>query len=1142
MQADGIGRHVFTMKVDSLDPNALPANAIWKTYFNLGTTKYYVEAFNDAAAGTSFNHGTQDANNIDTPGGSADSGSFNADGTIVITVSNNKIGSPPVGTSLTSVNGATQILVGVGPVGGSLQSVDTTSSGSYTVVGNAACGSQTPTPTPTPISSANAPKYTIYAPPSGIGAGAGEPSIGINWKTGKVFFVAGTQTLRVTFEDCVFPATALWENVTSPQTLPTTLDPILFTDPQTGRTFVSQLLGKTSQIVYTDNDAGVDGRAPGDWLVSQGSGINSGVDHQTVGGGPLAAPLTRDPADTTVYPNAVYYASQDAAVAQAAISLDGGTTFGPAVPMYNLTQCDGIHGHVKVGPDGTAYVPNKACGSAQAVIVSENNGISWEVRPVQGSTAASGIIDPSVGVSTNGTVYFGYVNGSGLPFAAVSPHTDPTKSRGKGWIRNQRIGAELGIVNATFAQMIAGDDDRAAFAFLGSTTPGDHQAPITSPGGFKGEWHLYIATTYDGGLTWTTVDATPNDPVQRNSICNSGTVVCDREPNDRNLLDFNDVQVDKQGRVLAAFADGCITQACIQGLDVNNDGFKDNDYSARATIARQSGGRGLFAAFDPGQPTVPSTPSVTATRDAAGVHLDWVAPPNGGSPITGYNVYRRADGNGSPSLIATTTNTNYDDTTADPAVTYFYHVRAVNAVGESAFCPGNEIAPSPVPDPCNLPGVRVATDTTDSGQNTPPVPAVDIQSLSVAEPYFGPGVNRLVFTLKVGPAASAPPNSQWYVIWNRPVPDANFDRNYVAMKTDATGAPAFEYGRISPPSVNLPTRIGAADNGTYDAATGTITITIANSKIDNIGAGQALIALDARTFLSRADGQPVTGLSASDVSPAGQYELRGNAFCTPNAAPVAVLAANPTAGAAPLVVVFDGSGSSDSDPGDSIVSYEFNFGDGTPVVSQTTPNASHTYTTAGAYRATLTVRDTDGTANINAAEKLITVEGSDCLTNVASALNGASATASSTYSGGNGAFPVSAAINGDRTGANWGNGGGWNDATRGVYPDSLEVAFSSAKTISEIRVFSLQNNYPNPVEPTPELIGDYYGLQDFDVQYWDGSQWVNVPGGQIVNNDRVMRTLTFAPITTGRIRVVVNNARNNYSRIIEVEAFGCSTQ
>jgi hypothetical protein len=50
--------------------------------------------------------------------------------------------------------------------------------------------------------------------------------------------------------------------------------------------------------------------------------------------------------------------------------------------MYNLTQCGGLHGHIKVAPDGTIYVPNRSCGGGQGVIVSEDNGLTFAVRIV----------------------------------------------------------------------------------------------------------------------------------------------------------------------------------------------------------------------------------------------------------------------------------------------------------------------------------------------------------------------------------------------------------------------------------------------------------------------------------------------------------------------------------------------------------------------------------------------------------------------------------------------------------------------------------------------------------------------------------------------------------------------------------------
>src|SRR5205807_472835 len=46
--------------------------------------------------------------------------------------------------------------------------------------------------------------------------GAGEPSIGVNWKSGAVFIESGNHTLRVLFDDGTSPVTATWADMRSP--------------------------------------------------------------------------------------------------------------------------------------------------------------------------------------------------------------------------------------------------------------------------------------------------------------------------------------------------------------------------------------------------------------------------------------------------------------------------------------------------------------------------------------------------------------------------------------------------------------------------------------------------------------------------------------------------------------------------------------------------------------------------------------------------------------------------------------------------------------------------------------------------------------------------------------------------------------
>ena len=119
---------------------------------------------------------------------------------------------------------------------------------------------------------------------------------------------------------------------------------------------------------------------------------------------------------------------------------------------------------------------------------------------------------------------------------------------------------------------------------------------------------------------------------------------------------------------------------------------------------------------------------------------------------------------------------------------------------------------------------------------------------------------------------------------------------------------------------------------------------------------------------------------------------------------------------------------------------------------------------------------------------------------------------------------------GDRKGTNWGNGGGWADATYGSWPDWVEVDFSGAQTIGKIDVFTKQDNYTSPSDPTPDMTFTKYGITDFDVQYWNGSGWVTVPGGSVTGNNHVWRTFNFPAVTTARIRVLVHNSSGRLQR------------
>ncbi|HEY6804502.1 MAG TPA: Calx-beta domain-containing protein [Pyrinomonadaceae bacterium] len=871
------------------------------------------------------------------------------------------------------------------------------------------------TPTVPPPATGIAPRYQNYPPnPVGLSGAdsAGEPSIGIDWNIncpaattgcqnlhpnaqfpkrntgGLAFFTANLNEYRVTFDDCSSPAKQLWEDVTFDTESLQSLDPIGFVDPHTGRVFQSQLAGATSIMAFSDDDGQT-------WTQSQGSGQPAGVDHQTVGGGPFNE-TTIVPPVHPLYPNQVYYASQDIATALAARSNDGGLTFGPGVPVWSIADCGGLHGHVKVGPDGTVYIPNKGCGGQQGVAVSTDNGLTWIVRKVPGSTPED--TDPAVAIGSDNTLYFGYINGDGHPHMAASG------DHGVTWT-DRDVSAGV-IKNAVFAQATAGDGDRAAIGFVGTTAAGNYQ----DINNFKGVWGFYIATTFDRGLTYSLVNATGDDPVQIGSICTSGTT-CGA---DRNLLDFNDIQVDKEGRVLAAYADGCVAPNCTAAT-ANGPAPFSASRSARASIIRQSGGRRLFAAFDPTEPGVPAAPrvdNVSQSSPGTTVHLEWSEPDNGGSPLTGYKVYRKSGVGGTYNLLATITlgcpacKTTYDDATAtNTTIQYFYKVTASNAIGEGTNCGDFPVGDSSTPTDetaCEVPGLTKledpAGDTSAAAGiiTTPAPPGSDLLSFQIAQPFQQDGVVKLVFTINTDPGQSPQPiGSSWYVAMQTPAGSCAAAPCYkgVHMAWTATSptTPTFESyvpapnnsggvdGRLVTPGSQKP----AEATSSYNAPFNKVVIVVRASDL-GLNPGDLINGFVSGVSQSTDPGG-IIGVGATalyDQMPdslnfSGTYTVGNNQTCAPNTCPVAVLSATtPTSGNAPLTVGFTGASSSDSDPGDTIASYTFNYGDGSPLVTQASPTTSHTYTSGGDFAATLRVTDSRGLISCSTSLVVVSVNGS----------------------------------------------------------------------------------------------------------------------------------------------------------------------
>ena len=718
------------------------------------------------------------------------------------------------------------------------------------------------------------PRYLNFYAPDGTSAqpGNGEFNIGFNPATNHIFVMNSGAIWRLTPPERLLQAKpecceALWEDKSAPSTN-TGLDPILWTDQVSGRTFASNsTAGANAAFAFTDNftPALNDGDQ---WVPVSGSPPNGGADHETIGSGPYPALLSAL-GNAVNHGEAVYYCSQDIVGPAACQRSDNlGVNFvtvgGPPYDGTTGLACGGLHGHIHVAPDGTAWLPVNQCNGTQGgafsttggtpsvsaptgwtqfivkKTVADANGPAFEAKSqIQGA-------DPSIAIDANNTVYYAYVNNepvtAGNPLeghARVAVGTLNTATGVITWIRSVDLGATHGIVNAAEIEAVGGSatignlsSGRAAVGFLGTDTPGDYQAL-----GFTGKWYAFVSSTFDGGATWTTVNATPNDPVQNAT----GVWQQGGGAQDRNLLDFNEITVDEKGNVLFGYSDGCTSPSCVSGAG-------PNDFTAWMRVARQSGGRSIFASHDsatdlPGAPRAPKAPCLSGIRDNQGSHLSWKVPDNGGADITSYQILRSTTA-GTEALIATysvgpTSKAEYFDATALNTVPdYFYKIIAVNSVNAGAA--SNEvdlpIVVPPIPQsPCSVPGVTVLTDP--SGDSTSPEPGTDMLSASIAQPYASSDANlHLVFTLKTDPAASSvhPVGSAWYLAMKVPGATVGTFR-YVGVRMEGGATNTFYWyvpgantsGGVDGRFVDSKT----AAPGSYDPTTGTITITVLASDL-----------------------------------------------------------------------------------------------------------------------------------------------------------------------------------------------------------------------------------------------------------------------------------------------------------------------
>jgi hypothetical protein len=573
--------------------------------------------------------------------------------------------------------------------------------------------------TPAPASAAasfgyGTPGFSTSMPPASdpYAHGAGEPSLGVNGVTGKLLFRAGFDNYRITLTPGPGTVSANWVAGEFNPVPAVSLDPILATDYVTGTTIAGADNGPCGGLVVTHDDFQT--------IAQPTVPCTGAADHPTIGFGKQAV----DPISPLSDGRVAYYCQQSSFQVCTA-SEDGGNTWLPAFPQ---TDCLSLFGHLKSSEvDGTAYVPAATCINADGDTVvggfkTSDNGTSWQGYYIPNAPTPARGFDPSATVTPDGTLYETWSReGDYQPVVVRS------SDKGETWSTPVDLGATVSprLDATTFTSMTSGDNGRLAVAFLGARKTA---ATTLNPfdGKYPGVWYLFVSTSYDGGATWTTVQVS-DDPVQRGGI-NDGGIAGDDDH--RNILDFMDVQTTVDGRVAVAFADGCV-DACAgpAGTAAQSDG-------AWATLAVQSVGRGLRAAYDVNPVTVPGAPVLAGTVTDSGTNaLTWTLPNDGGAPATSYTV-SRAVGAGPLVPLATTGSPSYTDASVSLGTTYRYAVTATNSAGTS---PGSaEVTLTPT----TVPGAPLLSATPGRG----------VVSLSWVAPSSG-GTPITGYTILRGPSA-----------------------------------------------------------------------------------------------------------------------------------------------------------------------------------------------------------------------------------------------------------------------------------------------------------------------------------------------------------------------------------------------------
>lgn len=372
-----------------------------------------------------------------------------------------------------------------------------------------------------------------------------------------------------------------------------------------------------------------------------------------------------------------------------------------------------------------------------------------------------------------------------------------------------------------------------------------------------------------------------------------------------------------------------------------------------------------------------TTPGKVASFAAYGsngeVLLRWLPPlDDGGSNLTGYRVYRNGLllRNLLPSVL------ELRDADVINGETYAYRVSAVNAKGSGESSDEIRVSPQPVPPPPSSVDAQAQAEGDMNAVTLTWIPPPESVRRFLVYRATTPGVEGLLVANL----------SQDETVFVDNLVERGRTYYYSVKSTNEIGE--------SPPSdqvaVSLVRKPGAPSEVTAMGVPGAIRVTW--QAPEDLGdapesAIRYFVARDGRIIRTDIDG---LGFTDRTVTPGRQYtysvsalnpmagepsrNVTASALPVSNEPPVAVLNALPAVTTAGAPVELDGSQSSDADINGRVMSYVFDFGDGTQPVTSNAPTVTHAYARNGTFTATLVVKDELGAASEPATAQVVVGE------------------------------------------------------------------------------------------------------------------------------------------------------------------------